>query len=288
MAHIGIVHPGAMGAWVATALRAGGHEVVWASEGRSAATRERAEMAGLVDVGDLTTLAASVDAVVSVCPPAAAAAVAESVAAAGFAGVYVDANAVSPDTARGMQTTVAAAGGRMVDGGIVGGPGDRPGATRLYLSGGDASEVASWFTTGLPDPVVVDGPVGAASAVKVGFAGWTKGSAALLLAVRAYARAEGVEAEVLDAWDHALDGVREESDAIAGSIHRKAWRFVGEMEELAHALGAVGLPAGFHTAAAGVYQALADLKDLPAPQDPGVALDRLAELPGGQVGQELQ
>lgn len=275
MAHIGIVHPGAMGAWVATALRAGDHEVLWASEGRSTATRDRAEAAGLVDVGDLSTLAARVDAVVSVCPPAAAAATAEAVAAAGFAGLYVDANAVSPGTVRRIETLVAAEGGRVVDGGIVGGPGDRPGATRLYLSGDDAREVASWFTTGLPDPVVVDGPVGAASAVKVGFAGWTKGSAALLLAVRAYARTEGVEADVLDAWDHALDGVREESEAIAGSIHRKAWRFVGEMEEQAHALAAVGLPAGFHTAAADVYRALADLKEHPTPQDPAVVLDRL-------------
>lgn len=288
MAHIGILHPGAMGAWVATALRAGRHEVVWASEGRSAATRDRAHAAGLIDAGDVSTLATRVDAVVSVCPPAAAAAMAEAVAEAGFAGLYMDANAVSPVTARTIEATVAASGGRMVDGGIIGGPGERPGATRLYLSGDDASEVASWFTTGLPDPVVVDGPVGAASAVKVGFAGWTKGAAALLLAVRAYARAEGVEPEVLDAWEHTLDGVREESDDVAATVHRKAWRFVGEMEELAGALEAAGLPAGFHVAAADIYGALADMKDHPAPQDPAVVLDRLASLLGGEVGQELQ
>lgn len=275
MAHIGIVHPGAMGTWVATALRSGGHDVAWASQGRSTATRERAHTAGLVDVGDLPTLARRVDAVVSVCPPAAAATLAQAVAAAGFAGTYVDANAVSPDTARRIEATITAVGGRMVDGGIIGGPGDEPGATRLYLSGEAAGEVASWFTTGLPDPVVVDGPVGAASAVKVGFAGWTKGSAALLLAVRAYARAAGVEAEVLDAWDHKLDGVREDSEAIAATVHRKAWRFVGEMEELADALEAVGLPAGFHGAAAQVYAALDDLKDAATPQDPAVVLDRL-------------
>ena len=116
---------------------------------------------------------------------------------------------------------------------------DEPGATRLYLSGSRAAEVGAWFTTGRPDAVVLDGDVGAASAVKVGFAGWTKGSAALLLAMRAYARAEGVEPAVLDAWAHGLDGVRERSDAVAGSVHRKAWRFVGEIEELAHALAVV-------------------------------------------------
>lgn len=275
MAHVGIVHPGAMGAWIASALQTGGHQVVWASHGRSEATRDRADTAGLLDAGDLTTLARTVEAVVSVCPPAAAAATAEAVVDAGFTGVYVDANAIAPASARQIEATLAGVGGSMVDGGIVGGPSDRPGATRLYLSGERAAEVAAWFTTGRPDPIVVEGPVGAASAVKVGFAGWTKGSAALLLAMRAHARAEGVEAEVLDAWDHALGDERQRSEAIASSVYRKAWRFVGEMEQLSSALAATGLPAGFHAAAAEVFAALADLKDQPAPVEPATVLDRL-------------
>ena len=275
MAHIGIVHPGEMGSWVATALRSGGHDVSWVSAGRSAASRERAHVAGLVDRGTLDDLADAVDAIVSVCPPAAASATASAVVDAGFTGLYVDANAVAPETARRIQARVEQAGASMVDGGIVGGTSDEPGATRLYLSGSRAAEVGAWFTTGRPDAVVLDGDVGAASAVKVGFAGWTKGSAALLLAMRAYARAEGVEPAVLDAWAHGLDGVRERSDAVAGSVHRKAWRFVGEMEELAEALADVGLPAGFHAGAAAVFASLADLKDAPVPQDPAVVLARL-------------
>lgn len=123
--------------------------------------------------------------------------------------------------------------------------------------------------------MVVDGAVGAASAVKVGFAGWTKGSAALLLALRAFARAEGVEDAVLDAWEHGLHGVRERSDRVAASVHRKAWRFGGEMRELAVALETAGLPEGFHRAAADVYERLADLRDAPAPADPDLVLDRL-------------
>ncbi len=275
MAHIGIVHPGEMGSWVATALVAGGHEVGWASEGRSPATRERAHAAGLQDHGQLRDLVAAVDTVVSVCPPGAAAAMAAAVVDAGFGGTYVDANAVAPETARRIQAQVEATGGTMVDGGIVGGTSETPGQTRLYLSGAAATTVASWFTTGRPEAMVVDGPVGAASAVKVGFAGWTKGSAALLLAMRSYARAEGVEDVVLDAWDHGLDGVRDRSDAVAGSVHRKAWRFVGEMDELAEALAAVGLPAGFHAGAAAVFASLADLRDAPVPQPAGEVLDRL-------------
>lgn len=126
MAHIGIVHPGAMGAWIATALRASGHEVAWASDGRSDATRDRADTAGLTDVGDLATLARTVEAVVSVCPPAAATAMAEAVLAAGFTGLFVDANAIAPASARQIETMLADSGASMVDGGIVGGPSDQP------------------------------------------------------------------------------------------------------------------------------------------------------------------
>lgn len=275
MAHIGIVHPGEMGAWIASALGAGGHRVLWASEGRSPATAERAHAVGVGDVGGLRALVDAVDAIVSVCPPGAALQMAQAVVDAGFVGRYVDANAIAPETARRIEALVGSAGGTMVDGGIVGGASDKAGDTRLYLSGPGAGEVAGWFTTGRPAPVVVDGPVGAASAVKVGFAGWTKGSAALLLAMRAFARAEGVEAEVLDAWGHGLDGVRERSDRIAGSVHRKAWRFVGEMEQLATALASAHLPSGFHEAAATTYAALAELKDQPVPQDPDLVLRRL-------------
>lgn len=272
---IGLLHPGEMGVWIGEALRAAGHTVLWASDGRSDATRARATSIGLTDVRTLPALADRAEAVVSVCPPGEAEHVADDVLAAGFAGLYVDANAVAPETARRIGTRLETAGGTFVDGGIVGAPSDAAGDTRLYLSGAEAAVVGAWFTTGRPEPVVLDDRIGAASAVKVGFAGWTKGSAALLLAMRSFARVEGVEDAVLDAWRHGLDGVAERSDAIASSVHRKAWRFVGEMEELADALARTGMPAGFHAGAAAVYAALGELRDLPHPQDPGFVLDHL-------------
>ena len=102
MATIGVLHPGEMGAAVAAALRTGGHDVVWASAGRSADTSARAAAAGLRDVGSVQDLAAACDIVVSVCPPHAATAVARELR--GFTGIYVDANAVSPQTARAIGT----------------------------------------------------------------------------------------------------------------------------------------------------------------------------------------
>lgn len=261
MVTIGMVHPGAMGAAVGGLLVGAGHDVVWAGADRSSATHERATAAGLRDVGTLADLAGA-DVVVSLCPPAAAADVADAVAATGFAGTYVDANAVQPATVRAMAARVDHA----VDGSVVGGPprsGDEH-PTRLYLSGEEAPTIADLFDDDALEVVVLDAPVGAASAVKMAFAGWTKGTAALAVALRAMARAEGVEDVVLAEWDRSLPGVSERSGR-AAPLAAKAWRFAGELREIGDAMAADGLPSGFHHAAAEVYDALADLRDHPDP-----------------------
>jgi hypothetical protein len=102
----------------------------------------------------------------------------------------------------------------------------------------------------------------AASAVKMAYASWTKGSAALLLAARALARAEGVEDTLLAEWDISQPGLTERSARAAGSAAAKGWRWVAEMEEIAAAIAAAGLPDGFHLAAAEIYRRA---QDAPAP-----------------------
>src|SRR5436190_21739457 len=114
MAAVGLLHPGEMGSALGAALLAAGHEVLWASEGRSAATAERARE--FTDAGDAATLAQRVDVILSVCPPHAARDVLRAVPE--FGGVYVDANAVSPATVRAL----AAERSVLVDGGIIGPP----------------------------------------------------------------------------------------------------------------------------------------------------------------------
>lgn len=280
MTRIGILHPGAMGAEVGRCLVGNGHEVRWCAEGRSGASHRRAGDAGLVGHATLEELISACGALISVCPPASAEAVAAEVAAAGFAGRYVDANAIAPASARRVASIVGTGGATFVDGGIVGGPPTEPGTTRLYLSGDRADEVAGWFEGSNLGTVVIGDEIGAASALKAAFAGWTKGSAALLLAVRAFARAEGVEEVLLDEWSTSLPEVRDRSDAVASRIHHKAWRFAGELEEIGDALAHAGLPSGFHHAAADLYERLADLKDTPGRLDPDEVLDRL--LPGGR------
>ena len=119
---IGLLHPGEMGAAVAGCLTARGQDVRWVSQGRGPATAQRAGRAGLADAGTIAALAGQAGIILSVCPPHAALGTARAVAAAGFTGVYADANAISPGTARQVRAVVEAAGGRYVDGGIVGPP----------------------------------------------------------------------------------------------------------------------------------------------------------------------
>jgi 3-hydroxyisobutyrate dehydrogenase-like beta-hydroxyacid dehydrogenase len=239
---VGLLHPGEMGAAVGAVLRGQSHRVIWASAGRSDETRKRAAAAGLEDVGSVSQFAEA-DVVFSICPPHAALEVARS---ARFGGVYVDANAVSPATAAKVADVVD----EFVDGGIVGSPPREAGTTRLYLSGERASDVAGLFTGSVLETRVVSN----ASAVKMAYAAWTKGTAAMLLAIRELARREGVEEPLLAEWDLSLPELRDRHARALRSAEAKGWRWVGEMEEIAATFEAVGLPGGFHRAAAEVYR----------------------------------
>jgi 3-hydroxyisobutyrate dehydrogenase-like beta-hydroxyacid dehydrogenase len=251
---VGLLNPGEMGAAVGQCLTGAGHQVLWAAEGRSPATRERAEAAGLTASG-ITDIAARCDVVLSVCPPHAAHQVALQVARAGFGGLYVDANAISPASAREVATVVGAAGADYVDGGIIGSPPVTPGFIRLYLSGPRAQEVRALFTGSPADVRVIgDDTAPAASAVKMAYASWTKGTAAMVLAARALARAEGVEDTLLAEWEQSQPGLEQRTERAAGSAAGKGWRWVAEMEEIAATMAAAGLPDGFHLAAAEIYR----------------------------------
>ena len=244
---VGLLHPGEMGAAVGAELVRSGATVLWASDGRSEATGARAEAAGLEDVGTVDELARASEVILSICPPHATLDVARSVA--GFEGLYVDANAVAPATVR------AISGLRCVDGGIVGAPPRPPATTHLYLSGDDAHVVAELFDGTRVISRVVSGDVGAASALKLAYAAWTKGTAALLLAIDTFARTQGVGAALLEEWRESLPQLPDALARAERSAAAKGWRWVGEMEEIAAAFAADDLPGGFHEAAADVFRA---------------------------------
>jgi len=257
---VGLLHPGAMGAAVGAALRSEDVEVVWASDGRSEATRARAEKARLRDLGTLEALVSESGLVLCVCPQHVAIDVASAVAGSGFTGTYVDANAVAPATVKRIASIVEDAGAMFVDGDVIGGPPRPGGQTRLYLSGPTAAEIVQLLSGPGLEAVAIGDNVAAASALKMCYASWTKGSAALFLAIRAAARDLGVEDALLAEWDRTQPGLRARSEGAVGSVP-KAWRFVGEMEEIAATFSAAGLPDGFALAAADVYSRLAEFKD---------------------------
>ncbi len=262
---VGLLHPGEMGTAVGRCLTERGHTVLWASQGRSPASATRATAAGLTDASTPRQVAAQASVIISVCPPHAALDVAWAVH--GFTGMYLDANAISPGTAREVADLITGNGGRYVDGGIIGPPPERAGTTRLYLSGHDAPAVRQLFEGTALEPQIAAGSLTAASAVKMAYAAWTKGTAALLLAARALACAEGVEDTLLTEWSRSQPHLTELSAGAARSGVTKGWRWVGEMEEIAQSMAGAGLPDGFHQAAAEIFRRCPRLPDVGAGPD---------------------
>jgi 3-hydroxyisobutyrate dehydrogenase-like beta-hydroxyacid dehydrogenase len=234
---------------VGAALVDRGHVVLWAATGRSSESRERARRAGLRSVERVAELGGRCELILSICPPDAALEVARGVE--DFAGVFVDANAIAPGTSLRVAEIV---GANYVDGGIIGPPPATAGTTRLYLSGGRASEVADAFAGARIEARVLDAPDStAASALKMVYAAWTKGSAALLLAIDRAARAEGVADALSEEWALSQPDLAERLAASRDGAARKGWRWEGEMRQIAATLLSAGQPGGFHEAAAEVF-----------------------------------
>jgi 3-hydroxyisobutyrate dehydrogenase-like beta-hydroxyacid dehydrogenase len=242
---VGLLFPGEMGALVGSAVRG---EVLWASEGRSEATRARA--AGFTDVGTVRELVAASEIVISLCPPAIAEDVAGEVAAEGLDGIYVEANAIAPERMRRIAGLL-----RCVDGAVIARTG-----LNLYMSGDaeDVAVVAALFPEGEVNAIPLEGGIGAASALKMAFGGWNKIGVALAAQAHAIARAYGVE--------DALAGEGVESDRILRAAP-KAWRWAPEMEEVAATCAALGLPDGIPRGAAELYSRWDVHRDQPAELD---------------------
>ena len=264
---IGFLHPGDMGISIAASAQHAGNEVYWASEGRSLETQSRAAKYGLRDARTLSNLCAECAIIVSVCPPHAAEEVAQQVLASGFNGMYLDANAIAPQRAERIGADLAAAGISFVDGGIIGGPAWTPGSTWLYLAGPQAAQVASCFAAGPLETQVLSAQIGRASALKMCFAAYTKGTTALLCAILATAEDLGVRGDLEQHWQRDDPQFADQVTQRVRQVTAKAWRFAGEMEEIAATFRSSGMPGEFHAAAANVYRRLADFKAARATPD---------------------
>jgi 3-hydroxyisobutyrate dehydrogenase-like beta-hydroxyacid dehydrogenase len=253
---VAVIAAGSMGAGVGARLASRGLRVLTSLSGRGAASADRARRAGMEPVADAALAEAEV--FLSIVPPGTALALAERIAPVlGGQAIYVDCNAVSPTTVAGIAQVVTAAGRRFVDSGIIGGP---PGADdagpRFYVSG-EAPEQIAWLGEYGLDIRRLDGPVGAASALKMSYGGITKGLTALASVMLLGALRGG-----------AADALRQELAASQPELLRmftrgipamypKAYRWVAEMEEVAGFLQADPAGAAMLNGAAALYDRLA-------------------------------
>jgi 3-hydroxyisobutyrate dehydrogenase-like beta-hydroxyacid dehydrogenase len=261
---IGILHPGQMGIVVAISARNSGNDVFWVSDGRGAATQERASQEGLRDAVTLAKLCELCQVIVSVCPPEFAEQTAEQVAQLSYSGTYVDANAISPERVQRIAERMEANVARFVDGGIIGPPAMIRNRTWLYLAGEHAPDVAPCFSAGPIEVEVLPGGVGRASALKMCFAAYSKGSIALACTVLAAAQGLDVFGDLKRQWARSGPSLPDLEREISRAAP-KAWRFTGEMHEIAATFESTGLPPEFHQAAAEIFQRLQNFKGCQEP-----------------------
>jgi len=271
MTVVGLISPGDMGASIGAAVTNPDTDVIWAGNARSEATHKRADTAGLRDCGTVAAMVESADIILSICPPHDAEAVATEISSSGFQGLFADCNAIAPQ--KSCQLSSLFPEGRFVDGGIVGGPAWKAeSGTMLYLSGAAASTVDELFPGSPLGTQVIGDDVGSASAMKMAFAAYTKGSTALLAAILGVAESHGVREVLEGQWGETFT---DQTHKRLVNNSTKAWRFSGEMLEIARTFEEAGYPDGFHQSAAEIFDRLSEFKDAKA-EDIQVMLQAMA------------
>lgn len=260
MAVIGIVAPGAMGSAVAVRLGEHGAQILTLLLGRSEASKARAASAGMIG-SDVAKLAAA-DIILSIVPPGSAVAIATELAAAlrdtSTKPVYVDCNAVDVRTVEQVGSIIADSGARFVDGGIIGAP-PRPGTAgpTFYLSGSPAAEVGARLRVLGLVATVIDGPIGAASALKMSYAGITKGLSAIASMMILGAERAGAGAALRAELATSQPELRARFASSLPDMIPKAYRWVAEMREIAAFLEGDEAAAATFRAVAHFYERIA-------------------------------
>jgi putative dehydrogenase len=249
---VAVVAQGAMGAGVGARLVERGLHVITSLAGRSEASAKRAKAAGMVAVSDQEC--AQADFFLSICPPSDALALAEKMAALIAPGnkkpIYVDCNAVSPPTKVVIGNAILKAGSPFVDVGIIGLPPKEGYSPFLHASGPDAAKFGALNDFGIKVNVI-EGPIGAASALKMSYAGITKGTTALGSMMMLAATRAGVADKLRGELERSHPAFVANFQRAVPDMFDKAYRFVGEMEEIADFVGE-------DKQARQMYQAIAD------------------------------
>jgi 3-hydroxyisobutyrate dehydrogenase-like beta-hydroxyacid dehydrogenase len=262
---VGLLSPGDMGHSVGAMLGQHGLRVLTCLEGRSARSRALAAEAGIVDTPSLEDLVREADMLLCVLVPSEATGVARRVAEAigregtgrGTDLLYADCNAIAPRTAVAIGETITAAGARFADVGIIGGPPKQPWTTKFYTSGPGAAEFAQLEGHGL-SVRVLDGPIGQASGFKMCYGALTKGIQALGTELLVAARLMGLEEALAAEQRESVPDLRAHLERAVPSFPPKAYRWVGEMEEIATCFADLGLTPQILQGAADLFRFVAD------------------------------
>ncbi len=258
---IAIMSPGDMGNGFGWALKQQGFDILTCLAGRGDATRARAEKSGFRDVPDLDTLVTEADLVISILPPESAPQLARDIAAAmtrtGKMPAYADCNAVSPETTRAMARDIEATGANYIDGGTIGhAPGKSEVPVRIYVSGPRAA-LMNELDGGEISIRVCGETIGDASAVKMCYAGVTKGTNSLHTAALMTAEALGVRDILEREFESSMGAVYQRMKTNVPRLPLDAARWIGEMEEIAKTFSGAGVTPLFHEGAREIFQLLA-------------------------------
>jgi len=258
---IGITSPGDMGQGVAMCIKALGFNVCMATEGRSARTRALGEKAGLTDCKTLDKLVETCDMVLSVLDPGAAVTNANAIAAAckktGRKIVFVECNAIAPQTMHEITAIMTGVGCTVVDAGIIGPPPRNNAKQRFYVSGPHAS-LMNRINSPQINVRVAGEKIGDASAVKMCYAALTKGSIALGTELLIAARKLGVDQALEAEFTSSQAQLHQSVLSRAAGMPFKAYRWVPEMNEIAKTFEGTGMTPRILQGAADLYAQIAD------------------------------
>ena len=259
---VAILSPGDMGHAVGRVLGEHGFDVITSLQARSERTRKLAEQGRIRDVSLLREMVLQADLVLSILVPAEAVKVARQVAdmlrVIGTDTLFADCNAVSPETSRMMDTIFTSAGGRFIDGSIIGPPPGSGKPPRFYMSGSNANIMSELDGKGI-DVRLLGDIIGRASGIKMCYAALTKGTSALWVALLVVAEALGLSDELREEFLLSQQDTYKRMEAQIPVLPTKALRWVGEMEEIAATFDSVGVTPGFHRGSAEIYRIMSTL-----------------------------
>ena len=257
---VGVMSPGDMGSGVGGVLKKNGLRVITALNGRSDDSKRRASEQEFKDVGSLDELVIQSDIVLSILVPSQALSFAQNIAEVIVrtdAKVAVaDCNAVSPSTGVKIGEEITGAGGKFIDAGIIGGSPRAGAVPRFYACGEHANIIGELDGKGISVPIM-NGPIGSASGLKMVYAALTKGTAALYASTLMTAKSLDLYEDLINELEHSQGSTLTGMDMLK-TVSTKAFRWIGEMDEIAATFGDAGTTSKIHEGASETFQAIAD------------------------------